>query len=275
MQRAFWRVAALACGLVVLTGVAAGMAQAQAPTQGQAGLRVANMAPGAPAQVDVHVDGQRVMGPVAYQTVSTLQNVPPGAHEIRITPAGQSDPTVLSTRQDMAANRTYTVVVTGGPGDLRPVVVEDDLTPAPDGRGRLRFVNAVPNTRVNVVTDAGETLFPNVDYRAITDFREVPAGTYTLRVRDANTNTELTTVPNVVVPSRGSAAAFATGTAQFGGAPVQQAPAGMGRTGTGGLVLADAQLSMPAALGVLAATVVLLAGAGAGLGTAVRRRQGV
>ena len=266
MSRTSMRYAALLLGVAVALSVAPGRVRAQspgqAPAQGQAGLRVAHMSPGAPPQVDVFVDGQRAAGPVAYQSVSNLQNVPPGSHEIKVTAAGQNDPAVLTTRRDMQANRTYTIVVTGGPGDIQPVALEDDLTPAPDGRGRLRFVNAVPNTRVNVIADNGETWFQSVDYRNVTDFRDVPAGTYTLRVRDANTNLDLTTIPNVAVPSRGSAAAFATGAAQFGGAPVQQAPPAMARAGAGGLS-EPTDLPTSALLGGLAVVAVLVVSAAA------------
>ena len=272
MTRARWRIAALAGGAAVLLALAGGVAGAQAPAQGQAGLRVAHMAPGAPPQVDVFVDGQRVAGPVPYQQVSQLQNVAPGSHEVKVTAAGQTDPAVLTARITMEANKTYSVVATGGPGDVQPVQLEDDLTPAPDGRGRLRFVNAVPNTRVNVVSNTGETLFQNVDYRATTDFREVPAGTYTLSVRDAATGAELTTVPNVQVPSRGSAAAFATGSAQFGGAPAAQAPAAMPRTGTGGPLQADSAVGAMTVAAALAAVVSLLL-AGAPLRAGARRRH--
>ena len=283
MKRAWSHFALVLVGLVVVSSTTGAIARAQAPNQapaqGQAGLRVAHMAPGAPPQVDVYVDGQRVAGPVAYQAASGLQNVAPGSHEVKVTAAGQTDPAALTVRQDMAANKTYTVVVTGGPGDLQPVMLEDDLTPAPDGRGRLRFVNAIPNTRVNVVTDSGDTLFQNVDYRATTDFREVPAGNYTLRVRDANTNTELTTISNVSVPSRGSAAAFATGTAQFGGAPVQQqpptpqpAPSAGPRTGTGGGLATD-EAAMPVLLGGLATAVALVVLSTGAIRQSARRRQ--
>ena len=91
-------------------------------------------------------------------------------------------------------------------------------------------------------------------------------------MRDTNTNTELTTVQNVVVPSRGSAAAFATGSAQFGGAPVAQAPAAMPRTGTGGLLQADTAFNVTAAAAALLAAASLLL-AGAPLRAAARRRH--
>lgn len=270
MRGTAWRFGAIVGAVALLMTAPVGRLNAQAPQSGQAGLRVAHMAPGAPQQVDVWVDGQRVAGPVTYQQVSTLQNLPPGEHEVKVTAAGQAqaDPAGVTERRNMEANKTYTIVVTGGPNDLRSVVLEDDLTPAPEGRGRLRFVNAVPNTRVNVTSQTGERLWENVDYRQTTDFKEVAAGNYTLQVTDVNTGTQLTTVQNVAVPSRGSAAAFATGSAQFGGAPVQQAPAeAMPRTGVGGPTAESAPSTV-----ILAAGLALVLLAFAGSAVAIRGR---
>ena len=69
------------------------------------------------------------------------------------------------------------------------------------------------------------------------------------------------------------AAAFATGSAQFGGAPAAQAPAAMPRTGTGGPLQADTAIDVRIAAAALVAVAGLLL-VGAPVRAAARRRHG-
>jgi len=209
------------------------------------------MAPGAPGPVDVFVDGQKVFSNITLQTVSELQSLAPGQKQVKVTVAGQTDPAVTQADVTVVADQTAETIITGAPGDVRLQVAMDDLRQSPEGRGLLRFVNTVPNVgRVDVFDQNGGQLFDNVDFRQVTDFRDVPAGTYTLSVRLDNTNNTILTIPNVTVPSRGTASAFTTGQAagvpvqqQPGAPPAAQQPGALPVTGTGGLLTTDTPLS--------------------------------
>ena len=216
---------------VVLSAVALapGLAQAQQPSgrpqQGQAGLRIAHMAPGAPGPVDVFVDGQKVLSNVAYQQTSDLQSVAPGQRQIKVTAAGQTDPAVVQTNVNLEADKTTTIVAYGKQGEVKGLTTVDDLSATPEGSGRLNFVHTIPDVgRVDVYDQNNQRLFENVDYGTATDFKQAPAGAYQLKINPQGSTSTILTIANVNVPSRGSASAFSTGRGDIAGVPVQQQP---------------------------------------------------
>lgn len=195
MKRSLLVVAALLAVALSLTGVvqAAGAAQ-----QAQTRLRAVHAAPDAPA-VDVAVDGAVAFPGLSFPSVSSYIDSSPGAHRVRIAPAGEPQaPPLLETTADLAANTDHTLVVVGRADSLEPVLLQDDNSAPPPGQARLRLVHASPDAPpVDVAVAGGPVLFSNVAFKEVGDYVTRTAGTVSLEVREAGTNNVLLPLPNL------------------------------------------------------------------------------
>lgn len=156
----------------------------------QTQLRVLHGAAAAPP-VDVLLDGEVVLSDVAYREGSGYLPVEPGSRDLRINPAGEQS-SVIQTTQDFAENTAYSLLALASEtGDIDPLLLEDDTTAPDTGNVRVRVVHGSPDapavdvfvTEPNVgLADATPTL-TNVTFREASEFLEVPAGTYQIRIR--------------------------------------------------------------------------------------------
>ena len=100
---------------------------------------------------------------------------------------------------------------------MRAQVYQDDLTPPDQGNSKLRVIHASPDAGpVDVVPAGGAPLVSGLQFPNASPYAQVPAGTYTLNVNAAGTNTTAISVPNAAVASGGVYSAFAVGTASAG-----------------------------------------------------------
>lgn len=155
-------------------------------------VRVAHASPDAP-NVDVWVDGSKVLSDVPFTAVSDYLDVPTGTRTVTITAAG--DPSTVAFEGDLTLEAmTYTVAAVGeltsDDSEFKPWVLEDD-TSTTDGKARVRLAHAAPDAPAVDVTvmDGETTLFDGVAYGESSDYLEVEPGQYTLEVRgDTDSN---------------------------------------------------------------------------------------
>jgi hypothetical protein len=98
-------------------------------------------------------------------------------------------PTNLLTLQDTLKPKVpYTWFVTGLRSDssLNSIFTVDTGSVPPNGRGKVRFVNASPSTTGLNLTANGSIAFTNVKYTNVTDYLELTAGSYNLNVAATN-----------------------------------------------------------------------------------------
>ncbi len=146
-----------------------------------AAVRVAHFSPDAP-NVDVYVDGNKVISDLAYDDVSPYLEIDPGTYTVQVTAAG--DPGTVAFEGDVTFGPAfYTVAAIGEleAGTFEPLVLVDA------GAALVRLVHASPDApAVDVVpADAEEPLFANVSFGDATDYVPLPTGSYTLEVRPA------------------------------------------------------------------------------------------
>jgi Domain of unknown function (DUF4397) len=187
---------------------------------GEAQVRVAHLASDAP-NVDVYANDQPVapLQNVPYGTVSPYLPLPAGTQNVKVYPAGDTSSPVIDTPVDLAAGGAYTIGAVGlvSDGSLGAQVYQDDLTPPAQGNAKLRVVHASPDAGpVDVVPAGGAPLVSGLQFPNASPYAQVPAGTYTLNVNAAGTNTTAISVPNATVASGGVYSAFAVGTASAG-----------------------------------------------------------
>ncbi|MDS0282658.1 DUF4397 domain-containing protein [Haloarcula onubensis] len=209
-----------------LVVASAGVAAAQAD-QSDAEVRVVHAVPDAPA-VDVYVDGELVFEDVAFGEESEYQSVPEGTQNVTVTPANDADTVVYEDEIDVDSGQA-TVAVGGELNDSGEDVValalSDDADPA-DNESAVRLAHLAPDAPAVDVTvnETGAVLFDDVEFGNATEYETVPAGNYTLEVRNATDGDDGDVVATVDVTVEDGEAytAVATGYLDTDDAPVDE-----------------------------------------------------
>jgi hypothetical protein len=188
-------------------------------------LRVVHASPDAP-NVDVLVDNAPVLTNVAYKVASSYLEVPSGSRNLKVRATGTAT-VVIDQNGTLDQNGFYTVLATGRVASIAPLVLTDDQTSPASGNIRLRLVHASPtagNVDIYVTAPTADiaTATPtlaNVAFRAASNYLEVPAGTYRVRITPAGTKTVAIDVNNVALAAGQVRTAVAVD-APGGGAPL-------------------------------------------------------
>lgn len=151
-------------------------------------IRAAHFSPTTPG-VDVYLSAFR--GPsskvwlsgVSYGAVSPYQRLTPGLYTVSMRPAGAPASTkpVLTWTLDAKSGQAYTVAGVGADTSVRGVVIKDDLSTPPAGKGRVRVIQAASRAPVATVTaQSGPVIARNAAFATTTGYATVPAGTWNL-----------------------------------------------------------------------------------------------
>ncbi|MFI7574152.1 DUF4397 domain-containing protein [Micromonospora sp. NPDC049497] len=190
---------ALLLGTATLT-VAGAPAGAGAATVGY--VRLAHLSPDTPA-VDVYLAAPgrpdpQVFPAVGYGVVSTYLPLPVGRYAVAMRQAGApaDEPPVLTTEVAVTSGSAHTVAGVGRYADLGLRVLRDDLSTPAAGRARVRVVQAsVRAPIVDVAAADGPRIAEGVRFATTSDYREVEAGRWRLRLGGSGgptTDTEVT-----------------------------------------------------------------------------------
>ena len=164
-----------------------GALAAPAAAADNAWVRVVHASPDAP-NVDVWVDGSKVLTDVPFTAVSDYLELAPGEYNIQVVETGTTSPAVIDANLTFEGGMAYTIAATGKLADstFGPVVLTDDLTTV-DGMSKLRVFHASPSAPASVdvaVTD-GPILVEGLAYPEATGYLTVDPGTYALEIRAA------------------------------------------------------------------------------------------
>lgn len=171
--------AALALWLVAGAGAASA-------SGGSGWLRLAHLSPNTPA-VDVYLysagdsKAMLVVHHVAYGTVSGYQRLAAGEYTVAMRGAGAkpSTPPVISATVDVHAGAAYTVAGMGPAKGLRLEVIQDRLR-TPPGKALVRIIQASLVQHRVTVKAGPHVLVSKLPFAAISHFRAVPAGTWSV-----------------------------------------------------------------------------------------------
>jgi hypothetical protein len=159
------------------------------PPPGMSFVRVSHLSPDAP-EVDVWLDGARVLRNVPFRTFSGYLELEAGQHRIQVTAAGTTEPAVIDATVTLDEGASYTVAAVGLLGDasIAARVLVDDRTPSQGAE--VRFVHASPDAPpVDITLTDGTILFGSVSFGETAGTIPVGAGSYDLQVRAAGTST--------------------------------------------------------------------------------------
>ena len=178
-------------------------------------LRVVHASPDAPA-VDVYVDNESVLTDVPFGEVSDYQTLAGGTRNVTITAAGDREAVVFDGTVTLDPRSVNTLAATGQvdgeESTFLPVLYRDDaLEPGAD-EAALSVVHLSPDApAVDVTTEDGTVLAENVTFRNASDYATVPAGDYTVEIREATPDADGEVLLSQSVSLEGGAAYSAMG----------------------------------------------------------------
>lgn len=162
---------------------------------GMAMVRAVHAIPDAP-EVDVYVNGRKLLSNVSYKATTDFITVPAGTYRVQLFPSGSTETPLLTKSLTVEPGTAYTLVAAGTTLSPDLVLYRDELS-APPGSVRLRFIHLSPDApEVDIAPKGGRVLFPNVGFKEATRYATVAPGTYSLEVRAAGTDNVILTVPN-------------------------------------------------------------------------------
>ncbi len=175
--------------------------------------RIVHAIPGGP-NVDVFVDGNRVLQDVAFKDVSDYLELEPGQHTLQVSPTGQGQGNALIEEQTMLEPNTDYTVAAGGTTDSPQAFLFMDETEPPSGnRASIRAVHLSPDAPAVDIAADGDVLVDGLEFGNASEYVAVPAGSYTLEVRPAGQEQTVTTA-DVTLEGGTVVSAFALGLVQ-------------------------------------------------------------
>ncbi|GMU24072.1 MAG: hypothetical protein AMXMBFR13_41490 [Phycisphaerae bacterium] len=150
-------------------------------------VRVVHASPDAPA-VDVCANGGVLFANAPFPAGTDYASVPADTYQVRVVPAGAgcASDGVIDAALPLGEGTDTTVVAVNRLASIEPLVLSDDNSAPPTGQARVRFVHASPDAPVvDITLPDGTTLFNDVAFKGNGGYISVPAGTYTLQVRDS------------------------------------------------------------------------------------------
>ncbi len=154
-----------------------------APTPTSAMVRVIHASHDGPA-VDVAIDGAIAISGLTFGKSSGYATVPPGTRRITVTAGGS---TLIDSSVTLMPAQDYTVIAVNQAKSLEAVVGNDTRAPSA-GKAKVRFLHAAfdaPAVDVKAGKSDGPAVFENIDFKRLTDYVEVDAGSYKFVVTPA------------------------------------------------------------------------------------------
>lgn len=169
-------------------------------------LQIINVSPGL-GSVDLYIKYTKVNSssyfypsPSGYfylNSVDTPLQIRPGSTLVPGTVAASGN--IFSIDSILKPNTRYTLILTGIRPDSTYIFLTDTSSTPSRGRGKIRFVNASPQSTGFDVTANDTSLFSNIAYTKYSAYKEVPAGTYEFKMYPTGTSTVLRDVTNVTI----------------------------------------------------------------------------
>lgn len=160
-------------------------------------VRVLHASPGSPA-VDVYVNNRRIVRNLSYKQFSEYLPLAAGTYNIKLVPADKTEPVIISTNYVLPANSIFTIAAIGKLPEISLYPILEPTLPKRPDKEYIRFVHLSPDApNVDLTEGDGTTLFKNVPYKGITQYKAVDPGLYTFNIMETNTNKRVLYVPNI------------------------------------------------------------------------------
>ncbi|WP_342025626.1 DUF4397 domain-containing protein [Cytobacillus pseudoceanisediminis] len=180
--------------------------QNQQPSEGQqAKVRIFHGSPDA-GQVDIYVDGTRILKDFHYKEASGYASLPAGKHQIDIYRAGNMVSTLLSRKIIAAAGKAYTIAAAGkaytiaaaGIASKLKLVILEDHHKVPAGETKVRFAHLSADApAVDIAVKNRDVVFPNIAFRQASKYLALTPMTVDLEARISGTPNVALAIPRM------------------------------------------------------------------------------
>lgn len=121
--------------------------------------------------------------------------------QIKSYSSAVSTEVLLSLNTALKPNLKYTLFITGlrANKSVTSIFTVDTTVTSVVGRGKVRFVNASPNSSALDITANNVMAFANQPYKNVSKFIDVPPGTYEFKIMPSGTNTVISDLPNITI----------------------------------------------------------------------------
>jgi hypothetical protein len=155
-------------------------------------VRVVHASPDA-GNVDVYVDGNKLLSNFTFGTVTDYVSVPAGSHHIQVTPAGKDVSSAVITQDvSVQGGMAYTVAAIGTTSSGFSLTAFVDNNMIADGsKAKVRVYHLSPDAGPVNVAAGGNTLISGLDYKSASDYLTVPAAAYNFTVTATNSNAQV------------------------------------------------------------------------------------
>jgi hypothetical protein len=147
-------------------------------------VRVVHASPDAP-NVDVLVDGKKVLTNVSYKTASPYLTLETGSRKVQVRATGTSIDAIAATAT-IASHKDYTILAVGKLAAISALALQDDNSAPAAGQIKLRVIHASPsagNVDVYVVAPGTDittvtATLSNLAFKTASAYLSVAAGSY-------------------------------------------------------------------------------------------------
>jgi uncharacterized protein DUF4397 len=184
-------------------------------------LMTIHASPDAPA-VDLLIDNVVEGTGLTFPNNTGYFGVESGARNVKVNVSGTST-SVIDADVTFLQGTAYSIFAIDMVSDIRPLVLVDDLSEPLAGNAHIRFVHLSPDApTVDVGLTGGGVVFGGVSFGESDndgEFTPLPAGTYDLEVRLADTATVVLPLPGINLEDGAIYTVFAKGFAAPGREP--------------------------------------------------------
>lgn len=182
------------------TGTTTASSAADAKARDYAFLRVVDAVVGG-SSMDVSTDKESPFMGLAYKQETPYKEIHSEQQNIRVLPSGQPGAQPIATNRELVvAGHHYTGLLVNDTDGKNIVlrVFDDNITPPPAGKARIRVIHASMDTgEVDVFVGGNpKPLISDVGFQSATSYYDVAPMTTTLEIRPDGQQKTLLTVPN-------------------------------------------------------------------------------
>ena len=151
-------------------------------------VRVVHASPVA-GNVDVFVDGGKLLSDFAFSTVTGYVPLAAGPHRIQIAPAGKGiAAAVINQTVSVDAGALYTVAAIGSDANSLGLAAFSDDNQMDPSQAKVRVYHLSPNAGPVNVAAGGNTVITALTYKNASDYLSVAPGAYTFNVTATDAN---------------------------------------------------------------------------------------
>ncbi|MEY2195797.1 DUF4397 domain-containing protein [Neobacillus sp. BF23-41] len=166
------------------------------PIQLEAKVRFLHTSPDS-TNVDIYIDGKRVIRDLPFKNVSAVLSLPAGKHHIDIYQTGNMVDSVLNKTITVEAGNSYTLAAIDSVKKLRLLVFQNQPS-VPRNESKVRFIHLSPDTSpLDIAVKERDVIFPNVSYKQATQYLGLTPMTVDLEARATGSRTILLPLPRV------------------------------------------------------------------------------